>query len=157
MKKNLAMLFVLVLSVLTPVLFTSCEKEPVYSGSGYPTLAPTVNTLPVTAITSFTALSGGDAIIDNDIELGIILKGVCWSTKPNPVPIVLNPLNQYVEQKEGVIRTMDGSGTNSYISNVVDLKPNTTYYLRAYVTYFDKRWINSTGIAYGNTIIFTTP
>ena len=149
------MLFVLVLTVLTP-MFTSCEKEPVYSGSGYPTSVPTVNTLPVTAITSFTALSGGDAIMDNGIELGIILKGVCWSTKPNPVPILLNKLNQYVEPADGIIRTMDGSGTDNYISNVTELKPATTYYLRAYVTYFDKRWINSTGISYGNTIVFTT-
>ena len=157
MKKKLLVLALIVLATL----FTSCEKN-YYVGSGYPTTTPEVSTLPVTNITSSTALSGGNTINNNNVELGILLKGVCWSNNLlEPIPIIYVKNGTFADgiyaPQNVTIRTLNGSGTNNYISTVTGLKPNTTYYPRAYVTYFDKRFVNSTGIAYGNTIIFTTP
>jgi hypothetical protein len=59
--------------------------------------------------------------------------GFCYSTSPNPT------LNDFV--------------TTTYTSlstTLIDLAPNTTYYVRAYGT-------NIAGTAYGNQVTFTTP
>lgn len=62
-------------------------------------------------------------------------RGVCWSQMPNPT----------VEGGHSV----SGNGAGSFTVSLTGLQPGTIYYVRAYVT-------TSVGIAYGNTVTFTT-
>ena len=93
----------------------------------------TVTTAEVTNITSTTASSGGNIIDDG--ETTITARGVCWSTSHNPT----------ISDSH----TTDGNGTGSFISNLTNLTPRTTYYVRAYAT-------SSLGTEYGQEEIFTT-
>ena len=94
---------------------------------------PTVNTAGITGITTATAVGGGEVISDGGAS--VTARGVCWSTMPNPTT------------SDGF--TADGSGTGVFISNLTNLAPVTTYYVRSYAT-------NSVGTAYGNEVTFTT-
>ena len=94
---------------------------------------PTVTTAAITNITTTTATGGGDVTQGGDTP--VTARGVCWSTSPNPT---LSDSH-----------TIDGSGTGSFESNLTDLTPETTYYVRAYA-------INAAGSAYGNQVDFTT-
>jgi uncharacterized protein (TIGR02145 family) len=92
-----------------------------------------VTTTAITAITATTATSGGN--VSDDGGFAITAKGVCWSTSSNPTT---------ADNK-----TVDGSGTGAWVSELVELNVNTTYYVRAYAT-------NSVGTVYGDEIGFTT-
>ncbi|MBQ8223560.1 MAG: carboxypeptidase regulatory-like domain-containing protein [Bacteroidales bacterium] len=94
---------------------------------------PTVTTKDVTSVTANTALSGGTVTSDGGAT--VIARGVCWSTSQSPT------INNN--------KTVDGSGTGSFTSNLSNLAPQTTYYVRAYAT-------NSAGTSYGVTKIFIT-
>ena len=94
---------------------------------------PTVTTTNVTDITQTTATTGGN--VTDDGGSAIIARGICWSTSQNPT------INNS--------HTTDGNGTGSYNSNLSNLTPNTTYYVRAYAT-------NSAGTVYGDERFFTT-
>jgi uncharacterized protein (TIGR02145 family) len=94
---------------------------------------PTLTTLPITNLSSSTATSGGN--ITNDGGTPIIARGLVLSTVPNPT------IADYF--------TNEGSGIGSFSSNLIELTPNTSIYLRAYAT-------NSAGTAYGNELSFTT-
>ncbi len=94
---------------------------------------PTLTTA-ITAITTTSATSGGN--ITSDVGVSITARGVVWSTMTNPV-ITLTT------------KTSNGTGTGSFTSNLTNLTPKTTYYIRAYAT-------NSNGTGYGNEISFTT-
>lgn len=96
--------------------------------------APIVTTLDVSDVTTFTAKSGGTVISEGGGGT-VTARGICWSILENPTT--------------GDSKTEDGQGLGPYISNLIDLKPNTTYYLRAYAT-------NVTGTGYGNQLSFTT-
>jgi uncharacterized protein (TIGR02145 family) len=92
-----------------------------------------VLTNPISNITANSATIGGTVLTEGNAS--IVERGVCWSTDPGPTT--------------GDKRTSDGAGTGSFISYLSDLKPVTTYYIRAYAR-------NSAGTAYGNEIAFTT-
>ncbi len=94
---------------------------------------PTVTTADITEITQTSAVSGGDVTSDGGAE--VIARGLCWSTSQNPT----------IDDNH----TNDGVGTGIFTTNLSDLVPNTTYYLRAYAT-------NSVGTAYGEERVFTT-
>ena len=96
-------------------------------------LLPTVTTTEVTGITCLTAVSGGEVTFDGNVE--VTARGICWSTSRNPT-IYDN-------------KTIDGSGTGSYNSNLTQLSENTTYYVRAYAS-------NEKGTSYGEERTFTT-
>lgn len=96
---------------------------------------PTLTTTAVTVVTSNSAISGGT--ITNDGGGAVTARGIVWSTSQNPT-IALTT------------KTNDGVNTGTYTSNLTNLAPNTTYYLRAYA-------VNSAGTAYGNPISITTP
>ena len=96
---------------------------------------PTITTTDVTSVTATTALSGGEDISDG----GVVLeeKGVCWNTSTDPTT--------------ANSKKVDGSiSTDTFSSSITGLTPNTTYYVRAYVT-------NSDGVTgYGDNKQFTT-
>ena len=95
---------------------------------------PTITTTSPSSVGVDTVVIGGD--ISNDGGSYIVLRGVCYSTSPNP-----NMGNQ---------RTEDGSGTGSFNTVLRDLTSSTTYYARSYAK-------NSNGVVvYGNEVSFTT-
>lgn len=98
-----------------------------------PTGLPTVVTATATAVTATSAVSGGNVTADGGYT--VIQRGVCYSTTPSPT--TASP------------HTTDGSGTGSFVSNLTNLTPNTTYHYRAYAT-------NATGTVYGEERSFVT-
>jgi uncharacterized protein (TIGR02145 family) len=96
--------------------------------------APVVTTLEISDVTTFTAKSGGTVISDGGGG-DVTARGICWSILENPT----------TEDS----KTEDGQGLGPFISNLIDLKANTTYYIRAYAT-------NDFGTGYGNQSSFTT-
>ena len=97
-----------------------------------PLTVPTVTTAIVTPGLT-TAVTGGNITVDGGSP--VTDKGVCWATTTNP---------SITDSK-----TSNGTGSDSFISNITVLTSGTTYYVRAYAT-------NSQGTAYGNQIIFST-
>jgi hypothetical protein len=93
---------------------------------------PTISTVDVSDISYVSATSGG--FIKANGGTPVTARGVCWSTTPNPT-ISGN-------------KTVDGSGSGSFTSNLTGLSPNKTYYVRSYAT-------NSVGTAYGVEKTFT--
>ena len=94
---------------------------------------PIVSTNSISNITQTTATCGG--LITSDGGATVTAKGTCWNTTGNPT--IANS------------KTSEGSGNGSFTSNLTDLIPNTSYYLKAYAT-------NSLGSAYGDQVAFTT-
>jgi hypothetical protein len=98
------------------------------------TIPQGIITTAISSITQTTANSGGS--ITSDGGSSITMKGVCWSSSTS-TPTISNS------------NTNNGTGTVSFSSSLSSLTANTTYYVRAYA-------LNSVGIAYGNTVTFTT-
>ena len=95
---------------------------------------PTITTNTPTSIGIDSVVIGGDIL--NDGGSSIVLRGICYSTTPNP--------------NMGNPRTEEGSGIGSFTSTVRNLSPSTTYYARSYAK-------NSQGVVvYGNEVTFTT-
>ena len=93
----------------------------------------TLTTTAIITITETTAVSGGN--ITDDKGGSVTARGVCWGTSTNPT-IEIN-------------KTTDGTGTGSFVSNLIGLQPGTIYYVRAYAT-------NGAGTAYGSQVTLTT-
>ena len=94
---------------------------------------PTVQTNSTSSITSNSIVVSGTLS-----EFGtsqVSNRGFCWSTSPNP-----NLTNDF---------SVNGSSLGDFSHNILNLLPNTTYYLRAYAT-------NNEGTAFGNQLIVTT-
>jgi len=96
-------------------------------------IPPSVKTGDVTNISTTTADCSGN--VTSDGNAAVTARGVCWSTSENPTT--------------SNSKTTDGTGLGTYTSNISDLSPNTTYYVRAYAT-------NSVGTAYGEQKLFRT-
>ncbi|RAJ33497.1 fibrobacter succinogenes major paralogous domain-containing protein [Pedobacter cryoconitis] len=96
---------------------------------------PTLTTTDPVITSGTTASSGG--IITSAGGAAITSKGIVWSSK-----IDFDP------KLETVNRTNDGSGQNTFISELKDLVRSTAYYVRAYAE-------NSAGITYGNQLTVT--
>jgi uncharacterized protein (TIGR02145 family) len=94
----------------------------------------TLTTTTITSITQTTAVSGGNITADNGSS--VTARGVCWGTATNPT-IALST------------KTSDGTGTGSFVSNLISLQPGAIYYVRSYAT-------NNAGTAYGTEVSFTT-
>ena len=105
--------------------------RPVYGGGIVKYASVTTNE--VSEVSNTTAECGGNVTADNGYS--VTEKGVCWSTNENPT----------IEDN----KTIDGSGVGTFISNISDLTPETTYYVRAYAT-------NAAGTSYGDVKSFTT-
>lgn len=105
------------------LIFVSCKKTDV----------PTVTTNAISDSTLTTVTTGGS--IASNGGSSIIAKGVCWSTIDNPT----------INDK----KTLEGEGTEAFISKITDLQPGAIYFVRAYA-------INSEGVGYGQSIRFKT-
>jgi len=92
-----------------------------------------VTTCKVNNIMTTSAFSGG-TIVDNSIS--ITAKGICWSTSQNPTTDLAT-------------KTNDGTENSNFTSNIVNLNPSTTYYVRAYI-------VTKDGVAYGSQETFST-
>ncbi len=92
-----------------------------------------VSTSEITEITSSSAMCGGDVKADGGAE--VKARGICWSMMPNPT----------IEDNN----TVEGNGIGNFTSNLSDLVPQTTYYVRAYA-------INEAGTSYGEEKVFIT-
>ena len=95
---------------------------------------PTVTTVSPSEVTSSSAVSGGN--VTSDGGSAVTARGVVWSKDHNP-KISLST------------KTMNGTGTGSYVSSITGLEPGVTYYVRAYAT-------NANGTSYGDEVSFTT-
>jgi uncharacterized protein (TIGR02145 family) len=94
-----------------------------------------LTTAEATEITLTTAISGGH--ITDTGGAAITECGVVYSTSPGP------------DVDNNLGKTVDILTNGSFTSSLSNLTPGTTYILRAYAR-------NSTGVAYGNEIIFNT-
>ncbi|MGE5456982.1 MAG: FISUMP domain-containing protein [Methanococcaceae archaeon] len=94
---------------------------------------PTVNTTEISGIGFYSGTTGGN--ITSDGGSSIIQRGVCWSNSQNPTT--------------SDSKTIDGAETGTFISNIDNLLPGETYYLRAFAA-------NSVGTGYGEQIQFKT-
>lgn len=116
--------FKLIVAIFGALLvFFACDKKEL----------PEVKTKEVSNITENSAVCGGNVIDDGGSF--IVGRGVCWSTSSEPT------LNDSY--------TFDGNGIGTFNSNMTNLKPNTTYYVRAYAT-------NDNGTSYGEQKSFKT-
>lgn len=96
-------------------------------------IAPAVYTIdPAMAITAHSAIVSGGYTSDGGETITDC--GICYSFSPNPTTADM---------------VMAHTVSPSFDCTLADLRPNTTYYARAYVT-------NKNGTAYGNEISFTT-
>ena len=114
----------LFLVVALTVAMVSCEKIE----------CPTVVTKSATEITESTAKVVGQVAADGGAE--VRERGVCWNTEGTPTL-----LDYCVKDVK--------FGLGTFTSNLSNLKPNTTYYVRAYAT-------NAVGTSYGEERSFTT-
>ncbi|MBK7131846.1 MAG: hypothetical protein IPH69_03195 [Bacteroidales bacterium] len=112
---------------------TAYGNEVQFTSDAIPYVLPTLTTTTATSITFSSASTGGN--ITDDGGATVTVKGVCYSTSPNPT-LADN-------------FTSDGNGIGVFISNLTGLSASTLYYVRAYAT-------NAAGTAYGNQISLTT-
>jgi len=98
-----------------------------------PAALPTIVTKELTVNEFYEHFSGGIILLPG--ASAIYSKGVVWSTDPNPTMM----------NSSGF--TDEGAGVDEYVSELYEIDPGQTYYLRAYA-------INNDGTAYGNTISF---
>lgn len=113
---------------------TAYGNEEHFTTTSVVVVIPTLITTSITELLSTSAKSGGNIISDGGAA--VTTRGVCWGTTNNPT--VALPT-----------KTIDGSGSGNFISNITGLTANTTYFIRSYAT-------NSAGTAYGNQLTFTT-
>ena len=92
---------------------------------------PTLDTVVVSNLTGTTADSGGNNILDNNSS--ITTKGIEWSSTSDFLTILGS--------------TNEGSGSADYVSAIIGLTNDNTYYVRAYA-------INAVGTGYGNIVAF---
>ena len=94
---------------------------------------PLLTSVSISSITTTTALA--EATITSDEGSPVTSRGICYGTNTNP------GLNDSV--------VYCGTSIGSFSTNLINLLPNTSYYVRAFAT-------NSIGTAFGNQLTFTT-
>ncbi len=105
---------------------SGCKKEEIILQ------VPEVTTFSVTEIDYQSASCGGSV---NSAGLEITARGICWSTKPSPT------ISDSI--------STDEDKNDSFTISLKNLKPDSTYYVRAFAT-------NSAGTGYGSIMKFKT-
>jgi uncharacterized protein (TIGR02145 family) len=113
------------LIILSLIFVTACKKDK--------PIPPSITTSDVTAISFTTAISGGN--LTNEGSSTVLSMGVCWNSTADPT--IANS------------KTTETVASGKFTSNLVQLTPNTLYYVRAYAS-------NNAGTAYGNQVSFST-
>lgn len=127
MKKHIIHLVIIgVVIFLIQSTLSSCLQKETFSKA-------VIETNQITSITEISAIAGG--FISSDGGSIVTMRGVCWSTLPNPT----------IENDT----TVDAAGTGMFNSTLKGLTPATTYYVRAYA-------VNKGGVVYGLQMNFTT-
>lgn len=121
--RNLMKLMAALALIVSMVGLTNCTKQQLAE----------IETSSATAVTSNSASVGG--VVLSEGGSSVLERGVCWSTKSNP------------DVRDNHLTS--GGGPGSFVCNLKNLTPVTTYYVRAYA-------INSVGVSYGMQITFTT-
>ncbi|MES2679418.1 MAG: sialidase family protein [Bacteroidota bacterium] len=119
--------------LISVCLFIACKKK---DKNDLPEEVPpmaAVSTRVVSAITDSTAIAGGNVSSGGSSALTAV--GVCWDKKPNPT---INSSH-----------TNNGASAGDFVSQLINLKVGTTYYVRAYAT-------NASGTSYGEELAFKT-
>lgn len=126
---------VIIVSILFLVVNVACNSEDTKSEVIEEYLVDTslVETNPI-EIVSINVAVGGASIKKNPSS--VVLKGICWSTTPNP-KVNINDQLYY------------SGPLDNYKISLLNLKENTTYYARAFVKV-------SATLYYGNEVSFTT-
>ena len=93
----------------------------------------TVITKNVSDVTSISAKGGGEISCTGECTVNV--RGICWSTSHDP--------------DVSGLHTANGQGTGSFVSDMEELSPNTTYFVRAYA-------MSDSDITYGNEVSFST-
>ncbi len=86
----------------------------------------------IDALGSVTGSSTGSSSVSTNGS-PVTVRGLCWDSLPNPVI-------------ESADTSVSGSGTGNFSAALRNLRPNTTYYVRAYAT-------NGIGTGYSNTTL----
>jgi hypothetical protein len=94
---------------------------------------PTVTLTTPSAITTTTATAGGNVTAAG--SAAVTARGVVWSTHASPTT--------------ADAKTVDGSGTGSFVSKLTGLVRATTYHIRAYAT-------STAGTGYSQDVSFTS-
>ena len=110
-----------------PVMLTFNVQQPV------PQVV--VTTSEPTDITTNSATCGGNVASSDGNYVFVILRGICWSTNPNPT---FN--DNYVEV---------GNGIGSFTASMTELNMGTMYYVRAFA-------VTADGTFYGEEVNFIT-
>ncbi|PWG79402.1 fibrobacter succinogenes major paralogous domain-containing protein, partial [Pararcticibacter amylolyticus] len=129
------------LSVGAIYLNSSSKSLKYYDGTSWKDVEchPVVKTLPVSDLAAYTAMGGSEVLANGGSP--VTLTGICWSTNSDPD----------TSSALGKTRiTTTGPGLGVFPSQLTDLLPKTTYYVRAYA-------VNDKEIVYGENIVFTTP
>ena len=120
--------FLLSVLFFATALFFGCKKS-----DNTITTGMSISTKAVTNITDTTGVSGGNIAYTGTDP--VTARGICWGITQNPTT--------------ANSKTVDGTGSGQFVSNIVGLTGGTTYYVRAYATI-------STGTVYGDEKSFTT-
>jgi uncharacterized protein (TIGR02145 family) len=104
------------------------QGKPFWSGSSFPIVSNQM-----VSLTSCTASITVN--VSDDGGSPVTSRGVVWSTSPNPT-ITSS-------------KVIEGNGKGSFSTTLLNLAPNTTYYIRAFAT-------NEVGTGYGSEIKVTT-
>jgi hypothetical protein len=121
-------------TTLTFVMGTSKDTSASFTIPAHSASLPAVTTQAVTSIASTTAISGGNVTLDG--YAAINQRGVVWNTQSAPVVSLGS-------------KTLDGTGTGTFVSSISPLAGNTQYYYRSYAT-------NKIGTSYGAENNFIT-
>jgi len=115
--------------------YATNSKGTAYGNQQFVTTLPTLPNIITNPISTLTTTATGGGNITSDGGSAVIARGVCWSKNQSPT------LSDS--------KTNNGSGIGSFTSDLANLTPLSTYYVRAYAT-------NSVGTVYGNQITITT-
>ncbi|MFT2007660.1 T9SS type A sorting domain-containing protein [Pontibacter sp. 13R65] len=121
------------------IISTAGTADKLFSLVGAGSERPAVTSSPVTNVLAVSAITGGEV-----------------STKPGDAPVVARGVvygttnNNLTANWSAHTTTTDGTGLGKFTSQLNNLVPATTYYVRAYAT-------NGAGTSYGTTQSFTTP